>query len=157
MRTDPTDNGGLFIGRRPGTAPVRYRDTPEQGTSRRQRIDGAVAVAVLLAMIFVNLLFWGPIPVLGLWIASQVQYKTDSVTLGITVGFAVMLALLFLGLMLLKRMDALWILIRRAAGHDQRDGVVSRVFATTAIIGGGAFTFWLIFIGGLGSMAIPGH
>ena len=27
MRTDPTDNGGLFIGRRPGTAPIRYRGT----------------------------------------------------------------------------------------------------------------------------------
>ena len=25
MRTDPTDNGGLFVGRRPGTAPIRYR------------------------------------------------------------------------------------------------------------------------------------
>ena len=23
---DPTDTGGLFVGRRPGTAPVRYRD-----------------------------------------------------------------------------------------------------------------------------------
>ncbi|MGZ4270986.1 MAG: hypothetical protein ACXVFN_19030 [Solirubrobacteraceae bacterium] len=157
MRTDPTDNGGLFVGRRPGTAPVRYRDTPERGTARRQRVDGAIATALLGLMVLVNLLFWGPFPALGLWIASQVQYHTGSVTVGITAGFAFLLAILFGGLALLKRMDAVWILIRRAAGHDQREGVIGKVFGTTAVIGGAAFAFWLIFIGGLGSMAMPGH
>ena len=157
MRTDPTDNGGLFVGRRPGTAPVRYRDTPERGTAKRQRVDGAIANGVLVLMVVLNLLFWGPFPVLGLWLASQVQYRTNSVSVGIAVGFAFMLLLLFGGLAILKRMDGVWILIRRAAGYDQREGVIGKVFGTTAIIGGGAFTFWLIFIGGLGSMAMPGH
>jgi hypothetical protein len=157
MRTDPTENGGLFIGRRPGTGPVRYRDTPERGTAKRQRVDGAIANAVLVLMVVFNLLFWGPFPVLGLWIASQVQYRTNSVSVGIGLGFAFLLLLLFGGLAVLKRMDAVWILIRRAAGHDQREGVIGKVFGTTAIIGGAGFTFWLIFIGGLGSMAMPGH
>ena len=157
MRTDPTDNGGLFVGRRPGTAPVRYRDTPERGTHKRQRADGALATLVLVLMVFFNLLFWGPFPALGLWVASQVQYRTDSVTFGIAVGFAFLLLILFGGLALLKRMDAVWILMRRAAGHDQREGVIGKVFGTTAVIGGAAFTFWLVFIGGLGSMAMPGH
>ncbi len=157
MRTDPTDNGGLFIGRRPGTAPVRYRDNPERGTARRQRVDGALAALLLGLMIAFNLLFWGPFPALGLWIASQVQYQTDSVTLGIGVGFAFLLLILFGGLALLKRMDAVWILIRRAAGHDQREGVIGKVFGTTAVLGGAGFTFWLVFIGGLGSTAMPGH
>ena len=157
MRTDPTDNGGLFVGRRPGTAPVRYRDTPERGTAKRQRVDGAVANGVLALMVIFNLLFWGPFPVLGLWLASQVQYRTDSVSVGIGVGFAFLLLLLFGGLWVLKRMDSVWILVRRAAGYDQREGVIGKVFGTTAIIGGAAFTFWLVFIGGLGSMAMPGH
>ena len=34
-RNDPTDTGGLFIGRRPGTAPVQYRTPPERGSARR--------------------------------------------------------------------------------------------------------------------------
>jgi hypothetical protein len=157
MRTDPSDNGGLFVGRRPGTAPVRYRDTPERGTAKRQRVDGLIATILLGLMIFLNLLFWGPFPALGLWIASQVQYHSGSVTLGITVGFAFLLLLLFGGLAILKRMDAVWILIRRAAGHDQREGVIAKVFGATAIIGGGGFAFWLIFIGGLGSMSMPAH
>jgi hypothetical protein len=155
LRTDPTDTGGLFVGRRPGTAPTRYRAEPEPGSARRQRIDGLVAHAVLVLMVVVNLLFWGPIPALSLWIASQVQYQTDSVSLGILVGFLALLALLFGGLAVLKRMDRFWILARRAAGHDQRQGVIGRVFATTAVIGAVGFTFWLLFIGGLGSTLAP--
>jgi hypothetical protein len=155
VRTDPTDTGGLFVGRRPGTAPTRYRTPPERGTARRQRVDGLVAHAVLGLMVLVNLLFWGPIPALSLWIASQVQYQTDSVSLGILLGFLALLALLFGGLAVLKRMDRFWILARRAAGHDQRQGVVGRVFATTAVIGAVCFTFWLLFIGGLGSTLAP--
>ena len=155
MRTDPTDNGGLFIGRRPGTAPTHYRTQPERGSSRRRRVDGLVAHLVLALMVVVNLLFWGPIPALSLWIASRVQYQTDSVSLGILLGFLVLLALLFGGLALLKRIDGFWILARRAAGHDQRQGVLGRVFATTAVVGTVAFTFWLLFIGGLGSTLAP--
>ena len=79
MRTDPTDTGGLFVGRRPGTAPTRYRTPPEPVSARRQRLDGLVALAVLALMIVLNLLFWGPIPALALRVASQVQYQTDSV------------------------------------------------------------------------------
>jgi hypothetical protein len=155
LRTDPTDNGGLFIGRRPGTAPTRYRTQPEPGSSRRRRVDGFVAHLVLALMIAVNLLFWGPIPALSLWIASQVQYRTDSVSLGILMGFLALLALLFGGLMVLKRIDRFWILARRAAGHDQRQGVLGRVFATTAVIGAIGFSIWLFLISGPGSTLAP--
>jgi hypothetical protein len=155
VRTDPTDTGGLFVGRRPGTAPVRYRTPPEHGSERRRRIDGLFAHLVLALMVLINLLFWGPIPALGLWFASQVQYRTGSVTVGIALGFALLLALLFGGLALLKRMDRFWMLVRRAAGHDQRQGVIAWVFGTTAVIGGSGFTIWLVFIGGLGSSLAP--
>jgi hypothetical protein len=155
VRTDPTDTGGLFVGRRPGTAPTRYRTPPERGSARRRRVDGLVAHAVLVLMIVLNVLFWGPFPALALWVASQVQYQTDSVSLGILVGFLFMLVLLFGGLAVLKQLDRFWILARRAAGHDQRQGVIGRVFATTAVIGAIGFTFWLLFIGGLGSSLAP--
>jgi len=72
LRTDPTDTGGLFVGRRPGTAPTRYRAQPDAGSPRRRRLDGLVAHAVLGLMVFINVLFWGSLPALSLWIASQV-------------------------------------------------------------------------------------
>jgi len=150
MRTDPSDTGGLFVGRRPGTAPVRYRALPEAGSARRQRVDSLVAGAILALMTFINLLFWGPLPVAWLWVGGQVDYVTGSVGTAILVAFAGLMATLLGALMLEKRLDSAWILVRRAAGHDQRTGVVARVFATTAIVCGAAFGVWFLLIHGPG-------
>jgi hypothetical protein len=155
VRTDPTDNGGLFIGRRPGTAPIRYRAVPKRGTLSRQRRDDALASAILAAMVAVNLTFWGPIPAGWLWVASQVDYQTGSVSVGILVGFIGLLFTLLGGLMVLRRLDLAWILVRRAAGHDQRSGVIGRVFATTAAVGVVLFTAWLLLFAGLGPTLAP--
>ena len=155
MRTDPTDNGGMFVGRRPGTAPVRYRALPKAGSSARQRLDKGVAHVVLAGMILLNLLFWGPIPAGGLWVAAQVQYRTHNIGLALLVGFAVILTALFGGLAILKRIDQVWILVRRAAGYDQRSGVLGTVFAITCAIGVVCFTVWLLGFAGLGPTLAP--
>jgi hypothetical protein len=156
VRTDPTDTGGLFTGRRPGTAPVKYRNLPERGSTRRERLDAFFARCILALMVFINLLFWGPIPAGALWIASQIEYHTGSVMFGITVGFFVLIAVLFGGLAVLKRLDHLWIIVRRAAGFDQREGVIGKVFAVTAAIGFILFTAWLLLFAGLGPTLAPG-
>jgi hypothetical protein len=157
MRTDPTDTGGLFNGRRPGTAPVRYRTTPQRGTSRRQHLDGVFALVVAGLMAVINLLFWGPAPAAALWVAAHVSDDGRNLFLAIVAGFALCLAVLMVGLIVLKRLDALWILLRRAAGHDQRTGIIGPMFAVCAVVGGVGFTIWLIFIAGLGSSTMPGH
>lgn len=154
MRTDPTDNGGLFVGRRPGTAPIRYRVLPQTGSVLRQRFDGLVAFALLAAMTFINLLFWGPIPLAWLWVGSQIDYQTGSVTFGITVAFLGLLLMLMGALGIEKQLDHMWILVRRAAGHDQRSGTIGRVFAVTAVLGAAIFTFWFLIIHGPGSSVI---
>jgi hypothetical protein len=156
-RTDPTDNGGLFIGRRPGTAPIKYRALPQRGTQRRQQLDRVLAAAILVLMVLVCLLFFGPIPVAWLWIASRVQYAFDTITLAIFVGFLGMLMTLLLGLKVLRRLDLTWILVRRAAGVDQRQGVMSRVFAYSAALAAILFFGWLILIAGPGSSLQPGQ
>lgn len=155
MRTDPTDNGGLFVGRRPGTKPVRYREIPEETTGRRRRVDATIAGAILVFMVAIAATFWGPIPMAWLWIGAQVQYHTDSVMLGISVAFIGMLLTIMGGLVLVKRLDGFWILARRAAGHDQRTGIIGPVFGVAAIIGVTLFSIWLIFIGGLGPSFAP--
>jgi uncharacterized membrane protein (DUF485 family) len=155
VRTDPTDTGGLFVGRRPGTAPTRYGAAPRPGGRARRRLDALLAHLLLAVMVAVNLLFWGPIPAGALWIASQVQYRTDSVSWGILLGFGALLAALFCGLAVLKRLDRAWIVVRRAAGVDQRGGALGRVFGTTAIIGAVGFTAWLLLVGGLGPTLAP--
>jgi hypothetical protein len=154
MRTDPSDNGGLFVGRRPGTAPVHFRTLPERGGELRQRIDGSLASLMLAAITLLCLLCWGPIPVACLWVGSQANYLTGSVSLGILMSFVALFALLFGALALMKRIDNAWILVRRAAGYDQRTGALGRIFAATAVICGLAFVIWFVIIQGPGTSLV---
>ncbi|MGP0100887.1 MAG: hypothetical protein ACLPUT_04600 [Solirubrobacteraceae bacterium] len=154
MRTDPTDNGGLFVGRRPGTAPVRFRTLPQRGSDLRQRVDGSFASLMLAAITLLCLLCWGPIPLACLWLGSQANYLTGSVSLGILVSFVGLFALLFGALALMKRLDSAWILVRRAAGHDQRTGVLGRIFAATAVVCALGFLLWFVVIHGPGTSLV---
>lgn len=155
MRTDPSDTGGLFVGRRPGTRPVKYRDIPEYGDERRQRRDKFLAAAILVLMTLIGVSFWGPIPAGCLWIGSRFNYWTDSVIVGLVTAFAAMLLVLFVGLAAMKRLDQAWILVRRAAGHDQREGVIGRIFGISTAIGVVLFTIWLLIFAGLGPSLAP--
>jgi hypothetical protein len=158
MRTDPTDTGGLFTGRRPGTAPVRYRTPPERGSSRRQHVDRLLALAIAVVMVAINLLFWGPIPAAALWVAARISGDgTDRIFLAIVAAFGLCVLGLLGGLVVLKRLDAAWIVVRRAAGHDQRKGIIGPIFGVCAVVGGTAFTVWLVFIAGLGSSMMSGN
>jgi hypothetical protein len=148
MRTDPTDTGGLFISRRPGTRPIQYRTPPQRGDEHRRRRDALLAAALLALMALVCLSFWGPLPLACLWIGGRTQYVTDSVGAGILAAFATLIGLLLAGLMALKRLDYAWVLVRRAAGHDQREGMIGRIFMICCMIGVPAFAIWFIFFSG---------
>jgi hypothetical protein len=156
-RNDPTDTGGLFIGRRPGTAPLKYKGMPERAGDRRQRFDATLANLLLLLEILVVLSCWGPQPLGALWIGSQVSYQLDSIFIGIFVAFLCLLASVLLTLWVAVRMDGLWRILRRAAGYDQKEGVLGRIFMWTAIFAGGGFLLWFVIIHGPGSTILPGQ
>jgi hypothetical protein len=157
MRSDPSDNGGLFVGRRPGTAPVHYRALPKRGSAARQRIDRYLAEAMLATMTGLSLCCWGPIPIACLWIGAQVNYLSGSVSLGILSAFVGLFVLLFGALRIMHNLDEGWILVRRAAGVDQRGGVLGRVFAITCAICATAFGIWFVLFNGTGSVVTPGN
>lgn len=147
MRNDPTENGGLFLGRRPGTAPVRYGRLPKRGSPARRTIDGILAVALLAAMVLLTAAVWGPLPVGAMWIASQIA--SSNAGLWLIVALALVIGLVFGALMLLRRLDQVWILVRRAAGVDQRTGILGRLFLITTLIVVPVFLVWFAFLGGL--------
>jgi ABC-type multidrug transport system fused ATPase/permease subunit len=157
MRNDPDENGGLFVGRRPGTAPVYYRTLPRPGGRTRQRIDGWLANAMFVLIVSLGLLCWGPIPLVCLWACAQVDYLTGSVSLGLLVAFLSLLVLLFGTLRTMHDIDHVWVILRRAAGHDQRVGALDRVFAITAALGATVFCAWFLAIHGLGSTEYSGQ
>ena len=139
--------------RHPPWWPLRYPDirprSPVPGTDFAGEV---VATGSEVAGFTVGERVWG---FNDTGVASQAQYRSGSVSWGILIGFCSLLAALFAGLAVLKRLDRAWILVRRAAGVDQRGGILGRVFGTTAIVGAIGFTAWLLLIGGLGPTLAP--
>jgi hypothetical protein len=157
-RTDPTHNAGLFNGRRPAALPQPVRTPPGTGTGALGRwFDQAVALSILLLEIVLVLSVWGPQPLGWLWIASQVSYLASSVAVGLVVGLTGTILTLALTLGVLTRLDHLWKLARRSAGHQQREGVLERLFVAAAVVFVPAFLVWLFVIEGGGSMLYPAN
>lgn len=154
-RNDPTNTGGLFIGRRPGTAPLRYREQPVESAPARRRLDGVLAGAILVVETLVCLTLWGPQPAAWLWVGSQIYHQTDSVGFGILVAFLGMVATMMLTLGVAMRLDRAWKLVRRAAGHEQKKGMLERIFVISAAIAAVAFAIWFLVIQGPGSEFSP--
>jgi hypothetical protein len=151
---DPSDTGGLFIGRRPGTGPVRYREV-EPASDRRRRADRWLAHGLLALELVLCLSLFGPQPVFWLWVGSQVDYLTGYVTAGISTVMIGCLASLMLTMAAGKRVDHAWKLVRRAAGHRQERGALERIFAMSVGVAAVAFTFWFLIIQGPGPTFAP--
>jgi hypothetical protein len=152
---DPTDTGGLFIGRRPGTAPVRFRDAPVEAGAGRRRADRALALALLALELVLCLSLFGPQPLFWFWAGSQVQYLTGFVTAGISTIMLGCLASLFVTMAIGKRVDHAWKLVRRAAGYRQERGALERIFGTSVIVALVIFTVWFFLIEGPGPSLAP--
>ena len=153
---DPTDTGGLFIGRRPGTAPVRYREV-EPASKRRRRWDGLLAHGLLAVELLLCLTLFGPQPLAWFWVGSQVDYQTGYVRAGIAVIMLGCLASLLLTMALAKRVDHAWKLVRRAAGHRQERGALERIFAISVAVAFVIFTIWFLVIQGPGPSLAPNN
>jgi hypothetical protein len=151
---DPTDTGGLFVGRRPGTRPVRLPVGAKPSEGARRRADKAFALFLLFLETLLCVSVWGPQPLFWLWFGSQADYWTGSVEVGILSAFIGILITLFITLALARRVDHAWKLVRRAAGYKQERGALERIFVLALIIVATAFWFWFIVLNGPGSSIV---
>lgn len=154
-RNDPTDTGGMFIGRRPGTAPVRLRRPPARAGRARRRFDRVLAHALLAVELLMCLSLFGPQPLWWFWVGSQVQHLTGFVTAGIGTVMLGTLASLMLTMAAAKRVDHAWKLVRRAAGHRQEAGALERIFATSVGVAVVVFAIWFLVVQGPGPSLAP--
>jgi hypothetical protein len=145
----------MFIGRRPGTAPVRMRTKPVRKDAGRQRFDRLLAYGLLVVELVMCLSLFGPQPLFWFWAGSQVQYLTGFVTAGIGTIMLGTLASLMITVALAKRVDVAWKLVRRAGGHEQERGALERIFAISVAVAVVAFTFWFLIIQGPGPTLAP--
>ena len=130
---DPTDTGGLFVGRRPGTAPLRYRGRPAVAGERRRRADRLLAAVILVAETLLLMTLWGPQPAAWVWVASNLGHELGSMAFGYAAGFVGMACSLMTTLLVANWLDDGWQLVRRAGGHDQR-GALERVLLASLIV-----------------------
>jgi hypothetical protein len=153
---DPTDTGGLFVGRRPGTAPVRFRAADAADLAARRRRSNKLLAAALLALeTLLCLSLFGPQPAGWLWVGSQVEFQTGYVTAGIAAIMLGNIASLFLTMAIAKRVDHAWKLVRRAAGYHQERGALERIFAASVAVAVVVFTIWFLFIQGPDPILAP--
>jgi hypothetical protein len=152
---DPTDTGGLFIGRRPGTGPVHFKAAPPDTNRQRLRRDALLAHALLAVEAILCLTLFGPQPLGWLWIGSQVEYLTGYSTAGISTVTLGCLASLMLTMALAKRVDHAWKLVRRAAGHRQERGALESIFVASVGMALVAFAIWFFLLAGPGPSLAP--
>jgi hypothetical protein len=112
------------------------------------------AATLLVAQALANLALWVPLPLAVLWIASQIDYHSGSLALGVAAGFAVLLVGVRLGMAVVHRIDAAWV---DATTLPWRDTALSYIAGTCAVVGGGGFGIWLVFVGGLQSSMFPSN
>ena len=134
---------------------MRYREKPPEAGGGRQRADRAFAAFLLFIETVLCVSLWGPQPVAWLWVGSQVDYHTDSVSLGIVSAFIGMLFSLFITLMIAKRVDHAWKLVRRASGIRQEKGALERIFIISLLLTAIPFLVWFFLIEGPGPSLAP--
>ena len=110
------------------------------------------AATLLVAQALANLALWVPLPLAVLWVASQIDYHSGSLALGVAAGFVLLLAGARLGMLLVGRIDAAWM---SASTVPWREDALGYIAGSCALIGGGGFAFWLMFVGGLQSSMFP--
>jgi hypothetical protein len=153
---DPSTTGGLFIGRRPGTGPLRYREQPGEPTPTRRRVDAVIAPLLLVLETLVCVTLWGPQPGGWLWVGAQIDHSTGNVVVGIAAAFAGMIVTMMATLAIAMRLDHAWKIVRRASGHHQQRGALERIFVISMALAGLAFVIWFLVIEGPGPELSPG-
>lgn len=154
-RNDPTDTGGLFVGRRPGTAPLRYRGQPTHGGAKRRRLDAVLAAGILVVETLLCATLWGPQPAAWLWLGAQLYHETDSIGLAILVAFVGMLTTVLGTIAIAMRLDRLWKIVRRASGHEQEKGALEAIFVISMAVAAIAFVIWFLVLEGPSSSVAP--
>jgi hypothetical protein len=104
-----------------------------------------IAAGILVIEVIGAAAMWVPVPFAWLWIGGQVYRLTGSLAADGAVAFLGFVATVVLLLAALRRLDRLWVVLRKRTGYDQEDGALAEVVTVTAAFGLVAFLLWYYF------------
>ena len=110
---------------------------------RHPRAVEAACAGLVVAEVVGYLAIWVPIPMAWMWLGARVYDATLSIGLDLLVAFGGFFATTLVTMRGLTRIDALWVELRRRAGHDQKEGVLTRVVVVATTIA--MIVFWIWF------------
>jgi hypothetical protein len=106
-----------------------------------------MSAAVLAVETIGWLLMWAPVPLAWFWVGARVYDATGSVAADGGIAFLGFLATATVAMALLRRLDSVWIGLRRRAGHEQEQGALTQVVVASATLGILLFLIWFYVIG----------
>jgi heme/copper-type cytochrome/quinol oxidase subunit 2 len=117
---------------------------------------GGSGLLLILIMLGGGLVLWVGVPVVWLWVGSQVQAKTDSLGAALAAMFFGVLASIFVIVPALGWLNAKHIHLREARGLESHGNtVLEAVMTISAVVAVVAFGFWFFIIEGPGPSLAP--
>jgi hypothetical protein len=112
------------------------------------------AVVLMGLMAVANAVLWFGVPAGWFWVGARVYESTGSLLADMTAVFAGVITCLIYGMRGLVRADRRWIALRRAAGRDQRAGVLTQVVVASMTVTLAVFYLWFYVLSD-GAFLIP--
>jgi hypothetical protein len=124
-------------------------DEPHRtGIARR-----AASVVVVAAELVLCLSIFGPQPLGWLWVGSQVDFATDSLSSGLAVAFVGSVATIVATVWAGKRLERVWAALHPEA--EGRAGLFETAFVISTVIAVIGFTVWFLVFAGPGPTIAP--
>ena len=97
---------------------------------------------ILLVEAVGSLAMWTAIPLAWLWIGARVYTATGSLGADGAVAFFGSVGTILLMVASLRKIDGAWVALRRQAGHDQVEGMLSHLVVASVTIALVVFLAW---------------
>lgn len=114
----------------------------------RTLASGVVALAELLLCLSI----FGPQPLGWLWVGSQVDFATDSLSSGLAVAFVGTATTIIISVWLGKRLERLWYSLRPDAREGP--GLFETAFVISTVLAVIGFSLWFFVFAGPGGPTI---
>jgi hypothetical protein len=134
---------GSWVATRPPPGAAAAAVQPAESVAAR-RAAGAGALGIFLIEVLGAFIMWLPNPAAWLWVGARTYDATQRISLG---GLAALIGILVsttLLMMLLTRLDMRWVILRRRAGREQKEGALTQVVVVSATLALAAFYAWQV-------------